>query len=134
MKACPTCNFSLWLPISPLTVSSWGLYNDDRFPGRSIVSLTSHYEHLHEVPGKLLTSFMEDVQQASRSIMELPLVKRVNVAVLGNTVSHVHAHLIPRYPGEAFPGKSPWDDPRPKGELPLEGVERLTAFLRENAG
>lgn len=132
MKPCSQCDFSLWLPIETLSISSWGLYNDARFPGRGILSLSEHFEHLHEVPSEILNAFMGDVQTASRSMMKLPLVTRVNVAILGNTVAHVHAHLIPRYPGEASPGKSPWDDPRPKGELPLGEVERLRLFLQKN--
>lgn len=65
-----------------------------------------------------LTGFMDDVTVVMKAIKHATGVERVNFAVLGNTVSHVHAHLIPRYPqAELLPHKSPWDDPRPRNSL-----------------
>lgn len=115
---CDECSFGLWLPIANLSTSSLGLYSDNRFPGRCILSLTEHYEALEDVPACLLNRFMDDVRNALTAIKKATGSQRVNFAILGNTVSHVHAHLIPRYPeNEAFPGMSPWNDSRVKTSL-----------------
>lgn len=51
---------------------------------------------------------------------------RINFSILGNMVSHVHAHLIPRYPElETFSGKSPWNDPRKLTSLSEEEEQDL---------
>ena len=133
--ACSTCGFELWLPISKLEVSTAGLYDDARFPGRTIVSLNEHQEHLEDLSSELLLQFMMDVQDTVWAIKAATSVERVNVAILGNAVSHVHAHLIPRYPEvEAKPQNSPWDDPRIKEkmdtEVKLEFIQKIRNKLQ----
>lgn len=103
-----------WAPVElGLKVSHADFYPDARFPGRLVLMLEEHFDHFHEVPDSLVAEFMSDVKKASRVLMGLEGVRRVNMAVLGNSVPHVHSHLIPRYPGESLPDKSPWNDPRP---------------------
>lgn len=130
MNKCETCGFELWNHIpEPLPVSSLGLYSDNRFPGRSILKLNTHKETLEDLEPELLTAFMLDVQKAVKVLKQVTGSNRINVAVLGNTVPHVHAHRIPRYPEtETFPGKSPWNDPRPLQPLT---VTQQTWFLTE---
>jgi diadenosine tetraphosphate (Ap4A) HIT family hydrolase len=45
---------------------------------------------------------------------------RINYAVLGNVIPHVHAHVVPRYGLEdPAPGQAPWaiqDSRKPLGE------------------
>lgn len=118
MKSCLQCGFELYKPISVLHVSNLGLYDDDRFPGRCILSLHHHYEDLTEVPENLMNAYMDDIRHAMKTIKNVTGCSRVNLAILGNAVPHVHAHLIPRYPErEENPNQSPWNDPRMKNTL-----------------
>lgn len=56
---------------------------------------------------------MEEIQQSVTLLKQITGSDRINISFLGNTVPHMHAHLIPRYPhNEQYPGKSPWNDPR----------------------
>ena len=123
---CSTCNFELYNVIALLPNSTLGLYDDNRFPGRSILTLNKHYSHLEDIPDNELLMFMQEIKQAVASIKRTTKVDRVNIAILGNAVSHVHAHLIPRYPEqETFPNKSPWNDERELQPLNLLDKERL---------
>lgn len=97
---CDSCGFALFIPVFTLSVSTLGLYDDSRSPGRCLLSLSEHYEYLDEMPASLLTELMKDIHRASQAIKDVTGSRRVNVAVLGNTEPHVHAHLIPRYSGE----------------------------------
>ena len=121
MNACPTCNFELWNPVDTgftLRVSDMGIYDDARFPGRSILRLRDHATDLTAVEPHALMDFMLDIQTASAAIKQASGADRINVAILGNTERHVHAHLIPRIRSrEPLPDRSPWDDPRPKESL-----------------
>lgn len=128
---CLVCGFGLWQPISSLSVSHAGLYSDSRFPGRTIVTLDRHFDQLDEVPKFLLGEFMFDVQRVCKAIKHTTGAARVNVSILGNVETHVHAHLIPRKPLlEPFPDKAPWEDPRPKGELTAGQEHQLRAGIR----
>jgi len=135
-NACGVCGFELWNPISPtsaLAVSELSLYDDARFAGRSILRLREHEESLDQLSPELASAFMADIQKVSRALRKVTGSERINVAILGNTVPHVHAHLIPRYAGdEQYPGKSPWDDPRPKATLQKDRrVELMIELARE---
>lgn len=106
--SCAECGFALWNPVADLSVSAAGLYVDSRYPGRLIVSLNEHYEHYDAVPAELLNVFMEDVRRACAALRSLG-ADRANVAILGNTEAHVHAHVIPRRNTESNSRRAPWD-------------------------
>jgi len=128
---CDVCGFGLWNPIASLSRSTIGLYNDARFPGRCIVSLDIHKDNFEELDEETTALFMEDIQKAMRAIKSATGADRVNMAILGNAESHVHAHLIPRYPdSEEFPKSSPWNDKRERAQLDAASVDLLRASIR----
>lgn len=127
--ACPQCAFELWTPLAHAGPVLVGLYDDGRFPGRLIVSLVDHYDHLEDVPPAEVGPFMTNVQNAVRAQRSALDVTRVNVAVLGNQVSHVHAHLVPRRSTDARPMSAPWEDPRPRQQLDERHKEDVLARL-----
>lgn len=126
---CGVCGFSLWTPLAALSVSHVGLYDDGRFPGRMIVSLDAHFEHLDELDEKLLARFFLDVRRASLASRSLDGVERTNVSVLGNQVAHVHAHVIPRRVSDANAGRAPWDGAAPRTRLAEDELVELSKRL-----
>lgn len=127
---CVACGFSLWLPIAALKVSRVGLYDDARFPGRMIVSLNDHVEHLDEADPDLLAAFIGDIQRASLVLRKIGDVDRVNVAMLGNKVPHLHAHVIPRRITDDNHGVSPWEGAAPLVRLDDAARVQLLDELR----
>lgn len=109
--------------------SAIGLYDDARFPGRAIVSLRAHYDHFADLPADELVAFMRDVQQMSSAITSVVGASRINVAILGNRESHVHAHVIPRFPDEPRPDATIWQDPSPSTRLGEEEARQLIGVL-----
>ena len=136
MNACQTCGFELWVPVKQFRDMSLGLYSDAAYPGRCILSLDDHYGHLHELPPHLAMRFIRTQQIVSQAIMEVTGCLRVNVAVLGNTESHVHAHLIPRFVDESAPHRTPWEQPgyATRGKLTKHRLNDLYMALREVLG
>lgn len=133
--ACDTCGFDLWSPIADVSqVSQLALYDDNRFPGRCLLAIRGHHEHFDQLPSELAAAFMKDVARSMTAIQKATGATRINIAILGNAVPHIHAHLIPRYPGnEDFPHDTPWKDPRPEepldAQLKATMVETLRAAL-----
>ena len=115
---CPICSFGLWLTLAKLQVSVLGLYDDARFPGRCILALNDHMEDFSLIESHMACDFFQDCQKAARAIEAALNVNRVNIAILGNEVAHVHFHLIPRRPvDEPVPTRPPWEHPEPKSRL-----------------
>jgi len=129
-QPCPDCGFELYTVIKTLPTSTLGLYNDARFPGRCILTLNKHYDNLEELESNELNDYMQEIVHVTKAMKKALQVERVNLAILGNTVSHVHAHLIPRYPNqEEFPNKSPWNDKRTLVKLSDLEVKNLTGEI-----
>lgn len=129
---CQGCDFALWIPLARLSVSNVGLYDDARFPGRLIVTLHDHYEHLDEVPDELMMAFTNDVRACSSILRAELTAKRTNVAILGNREAHIHAHIIPRIGElEPLPREAPWRDPRPRSDMPLGQRSKVIQVLTE---
>jgi diadenosine tetraphosphate (Ap4A) HIT family hydrolase len=127
---CADCGFALWLPIAALKVSRVGLYDDARFPGRLIVSLNDHVEHLDQADPGLMSDFIADLQRASLVLRKVGDVERVNIAVLGNKVPHLHAHVIPRRIADNNHGVSPWENAAPLKKLADEARIQLLGDLQ----
>jgi diadenosine tetraphosphate (Ap4A) HIT family hydrolase len=130
--ACFTCGFELWVPLVTLEVSTLGLYDDSRFPGRSILALHDHYEDLGNVEPDTLQRFVLDVRRAGAAIKAATGADRMNYAVLGNVEPHVHFHIIPRVRAvDPVPNRPPWEHPSPASPLPADEIQRLSAAIIE---
>lgn len=125
---CSTCGFDLWLPLAALSVSTLGFYNDSRFPGRCILVLNEHYDELADLPDDLTVSFARDTKRAGHAVGVATNASRVNYAVLGNTVPHVHCHIMPRFvePLDPNPTRPIWESPLPRGTLSDDNVSRIS--------
>jgi len=128
--ACQHCGFDLWVPVATVGVSEVGFYDDGRFPGRCIVALREHYEHLDEVPAELRRGFSDDVARVGSVLRATVDPVRVNYAVLGNTVAHVHCHVIPRPHDDPVPTRPPWEHPSPRAANVPRTAEALVTALR----
>lgn len=129
--ACSTCGFKLWLPVVRLRTSYLGLYDDARFPGRCLLVLTEHVEDLTALPQEVACDFLEDARDSARAIQSVTGSPRINYAILGNTESHLHWHLIPRRPdAEERPARPVWEDPRPVTPLDADEATRVVEQLR----
>ncbi|KQR43445.1 hypothetical protein ASF87_16780 [Microbacterium sp. Leaf161] len=127
VNTCQKCQFAVANPVGRLSVSRIGLFSDARFPGRSIVSLRDHYDDIAAAPTAVAELFMADIHCAARIIRRATGADRVDIALSGNTDSHVHAHLIPRRRDrDPLPDSGPWDDPRER--RPLEPLAEAIAI------
>ena len=127
---CKECGFELWNPVAELEYSNVALYDDGRFPGRCIVSLNVHEEEFHLMNGPLMQRFMQDVQRVGQAIIEVTGAPRINYAILGNAVPHVHAHVFPRqFPRDPVPNSSPWAHPKKVYPLKPASKEKIIKGL-----
>ena len=112
---CKECGFNLWMYIdghegkNGLAVSHLGLYNDGRFPGRCLLVLDEHHTDFGRLDLSLMEAFMQDVQVAGRAIEQAVGADRINYAILGNAVPHIHCHILPRFfDNDPNPKSTPW--------------------------
>lgn len=135
--SCPACGFVVYIPVKAPSLGHTllGLYSDGRFPGRCIVVLREHREHLELLEASQLQGLWSDCVRVGRAVKAITGAERINYAVLGNATAHMHVHIIPRHPSlEDLPTRSPWNDPRDAFEMPTQILlalrQRLEFALR----
>jgi diadenosine tetraphosphate (Ap4A) HIT family hydrolase len=126
---CDVCGFSVATPLARLSASTLGLFPDRRLPGRCVLVLDGHYEHFEELPDRQAERFMADTRRAAQAIREVTRSQRLNYAMLGNQVAHLHMHVMPRGgAADTNPLVSPWELAEP--ETPLEDAQRAELSQR----
>lgn len=129
---CHICGFELHYPLAELKSTFVGLYSDARYPGRCLVALKEHYIDFAELPSDLVIAFIDEVRVVARAIRDAVQAERINYAILGNAVPHIHAHIIPRKLKEdPIPRRSPWSHPEPATPLKSAELERIGALIRK---
>lgn len=128
--SCGVCDFKVWLPVDELDVTVLGLYDDRRFPGRCLLVLKEHAEHLTDLDSQTTARLWEDAKTAARAICGATEASRINYAVLGNAEPHLHVHLVPRVPdSEPLPLRPPWEHPSPQRPLAPERLSMLITSI-----
>lgn len=128
---CTECSFEIFVPVVVGADSVVGLYDDDRFEGRCIVSLREHAAHLDELTANASQALLRDATAVGRALRLLRLAQRVNYAVLGNVHPHVHMHVIPRGSKlDVVPQRPPWEHPRKGKRLPARRRVEIVDDLR----
>jgi diadenosine tetraphosphate (Ap4A) HIT family hydrolase len=81
------------------------------------------------------TSFWRDVLTTGRAVQALHKPLKMNYLISGNTLPHLHAHVLPRYeesdpnPGNPFPFPNDLPAPFPEAELQSDAAS-LRGFLQ----
>jgi diadenosine tetraphosphate (Ap4A) HIT family hydrolase/8-oxo-dGTP pyrophosphatase MutT (NUDIX family) len=111
---------------------------DDGIKGYCCLVSKRHAVELHDLTPAEGAAFMRDLQRLSAAVSRVTAAVKLNYEIHGNTLPHLHAHLYPRHPGDAFEG-GPIDSRRVRGRRVYapgefdEFVSRLRATLGPGA-
>ena len=76
--------------------------------GYALLIAKNHVEHLGDLQRIPREDFLNDMATLGKAVKRAFNAERINYAILGNEVSHLHAHVIPR-----FGAKDPIDPREP---------------------
>lgn len=91
---------SLLFKICDLKASSVFLCKDQTLPGRCTIMYKEHYNEIFEIPKAERDEFMDDVCALAQTIKELFGADKINYAIYGDEVTHVHYTICPKYHGK----------------------------------
>jgi diadenosine tetraphosphate (Ap4A) HIT family hydrolase len=130
---CPMCQ-QLPMPKGMVDVverpSSW-LSAEPRvcLKGQCFVTSKVHAVELYDLSDEELLAFMKDVADYARALKTVTGAVKINYEIHGNSVPHLHMHLVPRYVDDPFPGQP--IDYRQRREVYGEGeFEEFVESLR----
>lgn len=114
--------------IADLGASQAYLHDDQFFPGWTVLVLKRHATELFELDRAERAQLMDDVSAAAAAVASAFGAVKMNYALLGNVLPHIHWHLIPRLPGDPAPKEPVWVVPH-AARLP-GAAERAAAIRR----
>ncbi|MEH7436829.1 HIT family protein [Neobacillus drentensis] len=121
---------NLMIEICKMPSSILYLNRDQTHKGRCIIAFHSHKRELFELSEIELTSFMKDVSIAAEAIQKVFQADKINYAIYGDLVSHLHFHLVPKYKGKTEWGEAFVNSPESKVLLNnSENKQRIEAIL-----
>jgi diadenosine tetraphosphate (Ap4A) HIT family hydrolase len=119
--------------IVDLTASTVHLHADQFFPGWCVLVLRRHATELYELAPVERHRLMDEVSAVALAVTRAFDARKVNYALFGNLLPHVHWHVIPRLAGDPAPGEAVFAVPHTPVGLagpPLaERIARIRAGL-----
>jgi diadenosine tetraphosphate (Ap4A) HIT family hydrolase len=89
----------LMIKICDLSVSELFLFREQSYRGRCLVAYNGHADALFELTETDRDAFMADVAQAAAAMDMAFHPDKINYGAYGDTLSHLHFHLVPKYQG-----------------------------------
>jgi len=118
--------------VATLSESHVTLADEQTYRGYCILLLKDHHEQLDALPLERQRRLWDDVTRVAAALRRETQPVRLNYACLGNFVTHVHWHVIPRYADDPEPLHPIWVRPLSERRMTLPGSERerLVVALR----
>ena len=118
--------------VATLSESHVMLADEQVYRGYCLLFSKDHCEHVDQLPLERQTRLWEDVVRVAAALRTDLEPVRLNYACLGNYVTHIHWHVIPRYADDPEPQHPIWVRTVAERRVPLPGPERqrLIAGLR----
>jgi diadenosine tetraphosphate (Ap4A) HIT family hydrolase len=110
------------------------LHDDQFFPGWTLVILTRHATELYDLDRAERAALMEAVTEVAQALAAVYGAVKMNYALLGNVLPHIHWHLIPRRKDDPIPTQPVWALSHAPRALPAaerrQRIEAIRAQLR----
>ncbi|MNF80487.1 HIT domain protein [compost metagenome] len=88
---------NLMIEIGQLRISTLYLFKEQTYKGRCIVALNEHQTEFFHLPQEKQDAYMRDVAQVASAIEKAFSPDKINYGAFGDTMPHVHFHIVPKY-------------------------------------
>jgi diadenosine tetraphosphate (Ap4A) HIT family hydrolase len=101
-KDCVYCNEDgrrekLMIEICKIEVSTVYLFREQTYSGRCNVVFDGHRKELFDLSKEELSAFMMDVSRVAQAITRAFSPDKLNYGAFGDTMPHLHMHVVPKY-------------------------------------
>ena len=105
------------------------LHDDQFFGGWTVLVLNRHVTELYELGRDERAALMDAVSEVARALAAVYGAVKMNYALLGNQLPHIHWHLIPRTADDPNPREPVWTYPHePRLLSPADQRRRIDAI------
>ena len=120
---------NLMTRVCSLKASEVYLVKNQNFPGRCVVAYKDHKTELFQLTDEERNDFSRDVAIVADAVYHLFQADKLNYAIYGDGVPHLHYHIIPKKRGEYCWG-GPFDMNGNPTELPEDEFQARIDLIR----
>ncbi|QIZ05507.1 HIT family protein [Priestia megaterium] len=91
---------NLMIEIGELEVSTAFLFKEQTYTGRCNVVYKDHVKELFQLSHDELAAFMNDVKKVAAAVDQAFQPNKINYGAYGDTLHHLHMHIVPKYEGK----------------------------------
>ena len=91
---------NLMIEIGKLSVSTVFLFKEQTYKGRCNVVYKDHVKELFQLDDQELVAYMKDVKKVAEAVDKAFQPNKINYGAYGDTLHHLHMHLVPKYEGK----------------------------------
>lgn len=127
---CPICQRGEPLDVLAELPASWATGGTEAaLPGYVCVVSRTHAVEPFQLPDVERAAFWDDAMRVARAVMAVTDAVKMNYAIYGNTIPHVHMHLFPRHRDDPYRGVHVVT--QHSFQRTAEELERLAAAIRK---
>jgi diadenosine tetraphosphate (Ap4A) HIT family hydrolase len=86
------------------------LADNQHYPGYTIFLSKTCVPELHDLAPDVRSRFLDEMAQVAEAVFRAFAPRKLNYELLGNSVAHLHWHLIPRYDDDSNPQWPVWSN------------------------
>jgi len=90
------------IKICEMPMSKLILFKEQSHKGRVIVACKKHVDDISDLTTEERHQFMDDVSLAASALHEAFHPDKINFGAYGDTMHHLHFHLVPKYSDDSF--------------------------------
>jgi diadenosine tetraphosphate (Ap4A) HIT family hydrolase len=106
------------------------LHDDQFFPGWTILVLKRHATELYDLTPEERAALIEEVSRTAQALASVYGARKINYALLGNQIPHIHWHVMPRLAGDPAPDEPVWSHRHEPRRLVTAELAARAAELR----
>ena len=125
---------AVMLEVVELPASTVYLWKDSRYLGRCVVALKGHARELFALEPARRQQYLEEVSAVAAAIQQGFQADKINYAVFGDAVPHLHFHLVPKRIGGPEWGLPFVVNPSEPAPLSAEQIQTCLILLRARLG
>lgn len=107
---------------------------DQYYRGYTVVLAKTHATELFHLAEEESGQFVRDMNRVAKAIAQAFGARKMNYELLGNTVPHLHWHVVPRYDWDANPTRPIWEHVHEPVHLAPAGYAEIAAAIRAALG
>jgi diadenosine tetraphosphate (Ap4A) HIT family hydrolase len=108
------------------------LFRNQTYRGRCIVAADKHVDEIYELSESERNVFLANVARVARALKVAFEADKINYGTFGDTMPHLHVHIVPKFVHGPDWGKPFQMNPQPAKTLSKAGYQATIDLIRQH--